>query len=89
MAQGINRQLSLCGLTNSSVAPAPVNASRPTWCDDSNLTTGLQEAQTRLWDSIAGSAPVLYTEVWSPVFDNSSGLFTIGDLGESTLRASP
>ena len=79
MAQGIGRQLSLCGLSNSTLVAPPVNASRPAWCSDDELTSGLQAAQTRLWDSIAGSASVLYTEVWTPVFSN--GTFTIGDLG--------
>lgn len=89
MAQGITRQLALCGFTNNTVTSPPVNATRPAWCDDSELTSGLQAAQTRLWDSIAGSAPVLYTEVWSPVFDATTGLFTIGDLGACFLPRFP
>ena len=79
MAQGIGRQLALCGLSNSALVAPPANASRPGWCSDDTLTSGLLAAQTRLWDSISGSESVLYTEVWSPVFSN--GTFTIGDLG--------
>lgn len=79
MAQGIGRQLALCGLSNTTLVAPPVNASQPRWCSDQALTSGLLAAQTRLWDSIAGSASVLYTEVWTPVFNNGS--FTIGDLG--------
>jgi hypothetical protein len=25
--------------------------------------------------------PALYTEVWSPIFDNTTGTFSVGDLG--------
>ena len=51
------------------------------WCNDTTLTSALTQAQARLWTSIEGSAPALYTEVLSPVFDGSNGTFTIGDLG--------
>lgn len=53
----------------------------PDWCRNQTLKTQLQQAQIRLWDSITGSAPALYTEVLSPVFNNSTGVFSIGDLG--------
>ena len=48
---------------------------------NSTLLTHLTQAQTRLWDSIPGSASALYTEVLSPVFSPANGTFTIGDLG--------
>ena len=53
----------------------------PAWCNDTTLVDNLGQAQTRLWDSIEGSAPALYTEVLSPVFDGNNNTFTIGDLG--------
>lgn len=53
----------------------------PGWCSNSNLVGNLIAAQIRLWDSIQGSAPALYTEVLSPIFDLTNGTFTIGDLG--------
>ncbi len=53
----------------------------PPWCSNKNLTNALTQAQTRLWDSITGSAPDLYTEVLSPVFSTANNNFTIGDLG--------
>jgi hypothetical protein len=53
----------------------------PGWCSNSTLVENLTSAQIRLWDSIQGSAPALYTEVLSPVFDSTNGTFSIGDLG--------
>lgn len=64
MAAGLERQLALCA------------SSKPAWCE---LAPALKDAQLRLWDAIQGSAPVLWTEVWSPVLGN--GRFSIGDLG--------
>ena len=82
MASGISRQLGLCSLSPSTqLEPLPTNYTRPSWCSDTALTTALTQAQYRLWDSIAGSAPALYTEVLSPVWSNSTGNFSIGDLG--------
>ena len=45
------------------------------------LVDNLLSAQTRLWDSIEGSAPALYTEVLSPIFYPNNTTATIGDLG--------
>lgn len=82
MASGISRQLGLCNLSsNTQLEPVPSTATGPSWCNDTALTTALTQAQYRLWDSIAGSAPALYTEVLSPVFDAGTGKFSIGDLG--------
>ena len=53
----------------------------PGWCSNSTLVENLTSAQIRLWDSIQGSAPALYTEVLSPIFDSTNGTFSIGDLG--------
>lgn len=53
----------------------------PTWCSNSTLVDDLVSAQTRLRDAIEGSAPALYTEVLSPIFDPNNNTFTIGDLG--------
>lgn len=53
----------------------------PSWCSNSTLVENLGSAQTRLWDSIQGSAPALYTEVLSPIFQGDNNTFTIGDLG--------
>ncbi|BEJ02476.1 hypothetical protein CcaverHIS631_0702710 [Cutaneotrichosporon cavernicola] len=64
MAAGIERQLKLC------------ETSKPAWIA---LAPALKQAQMRLWDAIQGSAPVLWTEVWSPIFHE--GKFAIGDLG--------
>jgi hypothetical protein len=87
MASGISRQLGLCSLSPSTqLEPLPTNYTRPSWCSDTALTTALTQAQYRLWDSIAGSAPALYTEVLSPVWSNSTGNFSIGDLGALSPR---
>lgn len=53
----------------------------PSWCNNTNLTSSLLQAQTRLWDSIQGSAPALYTEVLSPIWSSTNNTFSIGDLG--------
>lgn len=53
----------------------------PDWCSNGNLTSALLQAQARLWTSIEGSAPALYTEVLSPIFESQNNTFTIGDLG--------
>lgn len=58
-----------------------ISGEAPSWCTDSTLVDHLSQAQIRLWDSIQGSAPALYTEVLSPIFDLSNGTFSIGDLG--------
>ncbi|KAK4689008.1 hypothetical protein P7C73_g1082, partial [Tremellales sp. Uapishka_1] len=82
MASGLSRQLGLCGLSNETQSQAPSSMDTiPSWCSDSTLTSSLLSAQTRLWDSIVGSAPDLYTEVLSPVFNSANNTFTIGDLG--------
>jgi hypothetical protein len=64
MAAGVERQLALC------------DTSKLAWC---HLAPALRDAQSRLWDAIEGSAPVLWTEVWSPLL--KGGRFEIGDLG--------
>ncbi len=69
MAAGVERQLALCSGKGAS-SPSPA------WC---HLAPALRDAQSRLWDAIEGSAPVLWTEVWSPVL--KGGRFEIGDLG--------
>jgi len=82
MSKGIAKQLSLVGVSNNtSLDPAPANATVPTWASDASLVAALQQAEIRLWDSIQGAASVLYTEVWSPLYDSASNTFTIGDLG--------
>lgn len=83
MAKGIARQLALAGASNStSLDLLPPNATKPEWAmTNPELIPALQAAEIRLWDSIAGSADVLYTEVWTPIFDNSTNTFSIGDLG--------
>lgn len=81
MASGISRQLGLCGLSNSTQLQTTLGGDQPSWCSDSALTSALTQAQARLWTSIEGSAPALYTEVLSPVFDGANNTFTIGDLG--------
>lgn len=78
MAAGVARQLSACGRSNDTlIHPA---AEWAPWCRDKKLVTALQQAQIRLWDSIEGSAPVLYNETWVPVWNGTEGRFTIGDL---------
>ncbi|ORY33496.1 hypothetical protein BCR39DRAFT_520445 [Naematelia encephala] len=81
MAAGLSRQLGLCGLSNTAQLETVVPGDKPAWCNDTTLLTSLTQAQIRLWDSIAGSAPALYTEVLSPVFSTANGTFSIGDLG--------
>ena len=81
MASGISRQLGLCGLSNSTQLQTSLGGDVPSWCTNTNLTSALTQAQYRLWTSIEGSAPALYTEVLSPVFDSANNTFTIGDLG--------
>ncbi|WVR07732.1 hypothetical protein IAU60_004775 [Kwoniella sp. DSM 27419] len=85
MASGLTHQLALCSpsYANSTLltsSPA-ANQTSPAWCDNPTLVAELQDAQTRLWYSIAGSASALYTEVLSPIFQESQGMFSIGDLG--------
>lgn len=70
MAAGVGRQLKLCD-------PSASTSATPRWCDE--LAPALKDAQLRLWDSIAGSESVLWTEVWSPILHD--GKFSIGDLG--------
>lgn len=82
MAKGCAKQLALAGVSNNtSLDPPPANATVPDWASDASLVAALQQAETRLWDSIQGAASVLYTEVWSPLYDAASNTFTIGDLG--------
>lgn len=73
MAAGLEWQLKLCNSSTSTSTSA-----RPEWC--TTLAPALKQAQTRLWDAIAGSESVLWTEVWTPVL--SGGKFVIGDLGK-------
>ena len=80
MASGLSRQLGLCGKSNNTQLTVPTGTT-PSWCNNTALVSALQQAQVRLWDSIVGSAPDLYTEVLSPVFSESNNTFTIGDLG--------
>lgn len=80
MAAGVARQLALCGLGGSSLEAVALSSApggrepgngtqaQPAWCADRALVLALHAAQGRLWDAIAGSKDVLYTEVWSPVF---------------------
>ncbi|KAL1410563.1 hypothetical protein Q8F55_004576 [Vanrija albida] len=80
MAAGLSKQLASC----SSWGPAREGESswfNQQFCQDSALVESLKQAETRLWDSIAGSESVLYTEVWSPVFNATTNKFDIGDLG--------
>jgi len=81
MASGLSRQLGLCGLSNTTQLESSLSGTVPSWCTNTTLTNALTQAQTRLWDSIVGSAPALYTEVLSPVFSTANNTFTIGDLG--------
>jgi hypothetical protein len=94
MAAGISKQLGLCGASNNTqleevtscaypplLVSADNKADTPIWCSNSTLVDRLISTQTRLWDSIEGSAPALYTEVLSPIFDPNNNTFTIGDLG--------
>lgn len=81
MAQGIVNQLGRCGLANETrvdYVEATDGNAQPAWCN-TTLVQDLQSAQTMLWDSISGAPSVLYTEVWSPLWSNST--FSIGDLG--------
>ena len=81
MAAGLSRQLGLCNLSSETQLQYDNTTVKPSWCSNTTLTAALSSAQTRLWDSIQGSASALFTEVLSPVFDNSTNTFTIGDLG--------
>ena len=92
MAAGVSKQLGLCGASNNTQLEMTTSAcsqrkcqlmkgEAPGWCSNSTLVENLTSAQIRLWDSIQGSAPALYTEVLSPVFDSTNGTFSIGDLG--------
>lgn len=67
------------GDSNSTGSNNSTDSSIPAWC--ATRASALRQAQTRLWDSISGSASVLWTEVWTPVFDTTNGTFSIGDLG--------
>ncbi|GHJ88125.1 hypothetical protein NliqN6_4527 [Naganishia liquefaciens] len=83
MAAGLAKQLDLCGLANGTNVDYPersLTGSAPTWCN-TTLASDLQQAQVRLWDSIGGSSSALFSEVYTPLFDNSTNSFTIGDLG--------
>lgn len=82
MASGISKQLNLCGLSNSTQLSSSSSSPPPTWCNNTALVSSLVQAQSRLWTSIAGSASALYTEVLSPVFENATNRFSIGDLGK-------
>ncbi|KAK8853168.1 hypothetical protein IAR55_003869 [Kwoniella newhampshirensis] len=89
MASGLTHQLSLCNRSTSDQISSPSRSTNttttiPTWCNNTSLVQSLLQAQQRLWYSIAGSAPALYTEVLSPLWSaNSTNTteFTIGDLG--------
>ena len=81
MAKGIARQLQLAGLNNTSLDALPINSTRPAWANNATLVSQLQQAQTRLWNSIQGSSSALYAEVYSPLGNNSTQRFDIGDLG--------
>ncbi|KAJ9096780.1 hypothetical protein QFC21_005050 [Naganishia friedmannii] len=90
MAAGLAKQLDLCGKANGTNVDYPERSlanNIPTWCNTS-LVTDLQSAQTRLWQSIGGSASgelierdTLFSEVYTPLFSNTTNSFTIGDLG--------
>lgn len=81
MAAGLSRQLGRCGLSNNTQLEASTNDTAPVWCNDTTLTNALEQSQTRLWSSIHGTQDAIWTEVWSPVYDNSTNSFIIGDLG--------
>jgi len=91
MAAGVSKQLGSCGASNNTQLEMTTSTysqkgelmkgETPGWCANSTLVENLTSAQIRLWDSIQGSAPALYTEVLSPVFDSTNGTFSIGDLG--------
>jgi hypothetical protein len=91
MAAGITKQLNRCGPNITPQADYSDNYTTttmgnsttsvvPSWCNTS-LVADLQAGQTLLWEAIAGSSSALYTEVWSPLFSNSTNTFSIGDLG--------
>ncbi|TFK45034.1 hypothetical protein BDQ12DRAFT_731010 [Crucibulum laeve] len=80
MAGGLARQLGLCSSnsTTTSVDTIPPTT-RPSWCD-TDLQQRLNDAQTRLWESIRGASDNLYSEVWSYSFSNVTNQFSIADL---------
>lgn len=57
MAGGIAKQLELCpSLKTTTVDINPIPPIPPTWCADTNIVSGLQAAQSRLWVSIRGAS---------------------------------
>jgi hypothetical protein len=62
MASGLEKPLLRC---NSSDIPS--------FCNDSKVYGNVKSAYNNLWNSIEANSNLLRTEVWSWVYDNSTG----------------
>jgi hypothetical protein len=71
MAAGLENQLLRCNDTGNT---------SPSFCNDTSVYGNVKTAYNNLWDSIEANSAHLKTEVWSWVYNNSTG-FEYTDLG--------
>ncbi|KAG8704845.1 hypothetical protein FRC11_009523 [Ceratobasidium sp. 423] len=82
MALGLRRVVEACqSSTPNATDLLRAGLQRPEWCDDPTVTGPLLRARSNLNKSISGSAPEIYSEVWSWAY-GSNGRFNMTPLGE-------
>lgn len=64
MAAGLEKQLLRCNDTGTTM---------PSFCNDTSVYGNVKTAYNNLWDSIEANSNLLRTEVWSWVYNNSTG----------------
>ncbi|CUA67039.1 Dynein alpha chain, flagellar outer arm [Rhizoctonia solani] len=82
MALGLRRAVEACqssDLDRTDLLRSGLR--RPEWCDDATMTDLLLQARLQLNKSIIGSAPEIYSEVWSWTYGDN-GRFSVVPLSE-------
>ncbi|CAE6471981.1 unnamed protein product [Rhizoctonia solani] len=82
MALGLRRVIGACqSLAPNATDLLRAGLQRPEWCDDPTVMDPLLRARSNLNKSILGSAPEIYSEVWSWAY-GSNDRFNVTPLGE-------
>ncbi|CAE6417630.1 unnamed protein product [Rhizoctonia solani] len=82
MALGLRRVIKACqSLDPDATDILRAGLQRPEWCDDAAVMGPLLRARSHLNKSIVGSAPEIYSEVWSWAYGDD-GRFSVTPLGE-------
>ncbi|CAE6511438.1 unnamed protein product, partial [Rhizoctonia solani] len=82
MALGLRRVIEACQSLNPNATDIlRAELQRPEWCDDAVIMGLLLRARSQLNKAIVGSAPEVYSEVWSWAYGDD-GRFSVAPLGE-------